>query len=264
MEKMEKALQHVDLEMDINSLPDDSEVYSCVLCRDTGWVNDGERAWPCKCGEESRLAGMRRLAGLGTRLAKCRFDNFQFSFYPDKPLSEKQITYLALAKKAFNACCSFVNEYASNGNPKGIMLLGNSASGKTHLASAVANELLKYDEHVLFLVVPELLDQLRASYRLENEGLDETEIVRRAYAAGVLILDDLGAHNFSEWVQNKLFTIINYRLNNELPIVVTTNLTIRDMQEAIGRRAASRLLESCDIYRLMVERDIRQVIYQGV
>ena len=117
-----------------------------------------------------------------------------------------------------------------------------------------------YRADVLFLVVPEFLDQLRGSYRRENDGLDESELVQRTYDASVLVLDDLGAHNFSPWVSNKLFTIINYRLNHELPCLITTNLDLEELNLNIGERTTSRLMESCRLLKLCSARDLRAVV----
>jgi len=75
----------------------------------------------------------------------------------------------------------------------------------------------------------------------------------------VLILDDLGAHNYTEWTRNKLYSIINYRLNNNLPTVITTNLDLAELEEYLGERTTSRIIQMCRIFRLMVETDIRIV-----
>ena len=73
----------------------------------------------------------------------------------------------------------------------------------------------------------------------------------------MLILDDLGAHQYTEWARGKLFTILNYRINHNLPTVITTNLSVEDVGEAIGDRAASRIIELCQPYMLEADVDIR-------
>ncbi len=130
--------------------------------------------------------------------------------------------------------------------------MGKVGCGKTHLAAATANRVLDQGGEALFLVVPEFLDQLRFSYRRENEGLDEAEIISRTYNVPLLILDDLGAHNYSDWVCNKLFTIINHRYNRNLPSVITTNLDLRDLEDKIGDRSTSRIVEMCRISNILV------------
>ena len=85
----------------------------------------------------------------------------------------------------------------------------------------------------------------------------EMELMNSAKNAGVLILDDLGAHNFSEWTRNKLFSLINYRINNDLPMVITTNLHLVELQNILGERIISRIISVCKPCLLPVKRDIR-------
>ncbi|MDD2443679.1 MAG: hypothetical protein PHS52_04170, partial [Desulfotomaculaceae bacterium] len=70
---------------------------------------------------------------------------------------------------------------------------------------------------------------------------------------------DLGAHNYTEWTRNRIYSIINYRLNHRLPVIVTTNIVLEDLEEYLGERTTSRLLEMCRPYRLLVDLDIRVI-----
>jgi len=80
----------------------------------------------------------------------------------------------------------------------------------------------------------------------------------------LLILDDLGAHNYTDWTRNKLFSIINYRLNYMLPTIITTNINLEDLEHFLGERTTSRIIHMCHPYRLLVEVDIRvQLVSQG-
>jgi len=136
-------------------------------------------------------------------------------------------------------------------------MIGPAGCGKTHLSAGIANELLECGIDTQFSIVPEFLDQLRASYRPDTQGPDESVLVERASTVPVLILDDLGAHNFTEWVRNRLFAIINYRVNHDLPCIITTNLSFRELNENIGDRTASRLVENCVAVIMNTQNDIR-------
>jgi DNA replication protein DnaC len=83
--------------------------------------------------------------------------------------------------------------------------------------------------------------------------------VERARQAPLLVLDDLGAHNYTDWTRNKIYSIINYRLNHRLPVVATTNISPENLEGYLGERTTSRLLEMCRPYRLLVDLDIRAV-----
>lgn len=262
MEGIERELRA--LEKVFDALPtagqEDAEVYDCARCRDVGYFIRRGRAFPCPCRLEERLIQAKIKAGLNRRLQGMIFDNFDLDYYPDDLLDADGDSYLSLAKSAKEDAVAFARKCAADQGPLGLLIQGEVGCGKTHLAAAIANELVERGVDVMFIVVPELLDQLRASYRRENEGLDETEIIKRAYSVPVLILDDMGAHNFTEWVRNKLFAIINYRYNSDLPCVITTNLSLGEMnkKDIIGDRTTSRILEMCVLRRLMIDRDARR------
>jgi len=109
---------------------------------------------------------------------------------------------------------------------------------KTHLAAAIAHEALDRGERVLFAVVPDLLDHLRATFGPQSTvAYDERfELVR---SVPLLVLDDLGAESATPWAREKLYQLINHRYNERLSTVMTTNLK----PDMIEPRIYSRL---CD------------------
>ena len=229
---------------------DDAQVYNCPLCRDTGYVLRDDRAWPCVCRSRSLLREKKAAAGLTARLQMMDFDSFDLRFYPEHLKNDDGKSYRDIASEAKQTACAVADACVAGRPHRGLLLMGEVGCGKTHLAAATANRVLDKGGEAQFLVVPEFLDQLRFSYRRENEGLDEADIISRAYNVPLLILDDLGAHNYSDWVCNTLFTIINHRYNRNLPCVITTNLSIHDLEEKIGDRTTSRLVELCRIYEI--------------
>ena len=255
---MKNDLEKADFKKILNNLPHtEADNYQCSLCQDTGWVLKDETAYPCACRKQSYLAKRKENAGITAALLEYQFDNFNLGYYADYLQSSSGSTYRQLAEKTFSAAKHFAYSAAKNQARRGIMLEGDIGVGKTFLAAAIANYLVEHDIDVLFLIVPEFLDQLRFSYQ-ENSNLNESTIVDRARHIPVLILDDLGAHNFSPWMRNMIFTLINYRLNNLLPCIITTNLNLTEMNDAIGYRTVSRIIEMCEIHRLCAEKDIRR------
>lgn len=254
----------------ITSFASAEKVYDCSLCHDTGWVITERGAMPCLCRQKERLEKKKAAAGLTQSLINNRFDNFCLDYYPEYMKTEKGNSYRTVAKEVLRTArdfaenCAILYGKANKKNPRqkikaplrGLLLEGEAGMGKTHLASAIANELLEKEVDVLFLVVPEFLDSLRFSYNNENCASEE-DIIKKAQSARVLILDDLGAHNFSQWTRGKIFNLINYRLNHQLPCIITTNLSVVEMNEEIGSRTVSRIMEICDIYRLECDEDIR-------
>jgi DNA replication protein DnaC len=120
-------------------------------------------------------------------------------------------------------------------NLKGWLLLqGGYGCGKTHLAAAIANFAVSLGVPTLFITVPDLLDSLRFAYQSTETTFEQRfEEIRQA---PLLVLDDFGTQNATEWAQEKLFQIVNYRYINRLPLVITTNLEEIDIEERISSR----------------------------
>ncbi|MBE3559930.1 MAG: ATP-binding protein [Ktedonobacteraceae bacterium] len=130
-------------------------------------------------------------------------------------------------------------DYAQD--PGGWLLLqGPNGCGKTHLALAIANICLERGSVVLFSVVPDLLDHLRAAFApTASEVYDQ--LFAKMREAEVLVLDDLGAQQSSPWANEKLFQLLNYRYNLGMPTVITANP--RGLQ-GIDERIRSRLSDN--------------------
>jgi DNA replication protein DnaC len=132
---------------------------------------------------------------------------------------------------------SYARAFAEN--PEGwLIFTGTYGCGKTHLAAAIANHNATQGRPALFVVVPDLLDHLRATFNPQSAvTFDQRfEEVRRA---PLLILDDLGTESATPWAREKLYQIFDYRYNAHLPTVITTATLI----EELDPRLATRMLD---------------------
>lgn len=128
-----------------------------------------------------------------------------------------------------------------------LVYLGKNGCGKTHLAAGIAAERLKKGDAVAFANVPDLLDELRATF---SPSTDERFDYRfgRLLEVEVLILDDLGAHQNSAWAEEKLYQLLNHRHLRRLPTIVTTNCELKEMQPRIASRLAD--LQASTVYQI--------------
>ncbi|CEP66626.1 AAA+ ATPase domain [Moorella glycerini] len=237
--------------------------YQCSLCQDRGLIIRDGRAYRCRCMQQKAWQNRLRAANLAPQLSRYTFQNFDLKYY-SRTLNDELTgtTYYESARRCLEAARRFVATYRQETRGRGLFIFGPVGSGKTFLAAAIANALTAAGREVLFTVVPDLLDAIRATYdrRPQDGSQTELELIDTARKVAVLILDDLGAHNYTDWTCNKIYSLINYRLINELPTVVTSNLDLKALEDYLGERTTSRLVQLCQSYHLPVAEDIRCVI----
>lgn len=188
------------------------------------------RAIPCVCRadeqQKARLDSLLRLSQIGA-LAHCTFETFIPEGHGLTATRQRNL------RMAYDRAAAYAEE------PAGWLLLkGGYGCGKTHLAAAIANRQLATGRPVLFVNTPDLLDHLRATFNPEST-VSYDERFDQVRNSPLLILDDLGTQSNSEWAQEKLYQILNFRYNAKLPTVITTNLDL----ESIEIRVRSRMVD---------------------
>lgn len=208
---------------------------ACPRCRDAGFLRadvavnhpDFGRIVPCPCRadqvRQQRSERLRSLSNLGP-LARLTFELLAPDGRRPEPGSRQRFRF-ALGK---------ARDFADQ--PMGwLVLMGPPGCGKTHLAAGIANQRLAEGQPAIFSVVPDLLDHLRLTFSPQSD-VSYDELFETVKTTELLILDDLGTQSSTPWAQEKLFQLLNYRYNAQLPTVVTTNHRLGELDERLRSR----------------------------
>ena len=185
---------------------------TCAICGGTGWqtIERGKEreAVRCECRAESRIARLLQSARIPSRYENLEFSNFTTQH------SESVATALLLAKK-------FVENYPVENI--GLLFVGPIGVGKTHLAVAIAKELIRQKQaHCLFYEYRQLLKTIQNSFNASVQTT-EMQVLEPVLDAEVLVFDELGAVRPTSWVFDTVNHIINIRYNEKRTTIFTTN-----------------------------------------
>jgi DNA replication protein DnaC len=189
---------------------------------------EGEAALRIGEAEHAAWLAARRAALWDESGVPLRFQSFTLDNFPSKP---------ALAS---------VRAWQKDGG-ESLLLWGAFGTGKTALAVGLVRERIDRGERAYFTTSPKLLDRIKATY--SGDGAED-EILTLIKTVPFLVLDDLGAERVTDWVEEKLFTIINERHDEMRVTVFTTNLSPAELGAHIGERTAWRVMEMCDVLKI--------------
>lgn len=279
----------------------------CPLCAGTGWrlverVEANEPAervvdrkdaklgataaapkftWavPCDCTGGDRSTRALTRARVPKRYEHCDFENFDIDLWEGRPNSGAWNKSLSQAKLIAEG---FARNYPAAGQT-GLLLMGPSGVGKTHLAVAALRQLMSRGHQVRFYDYRELLKEIQASYN-PDDPTNESSVLAPVLEAEILLLDDIGAGKPSDWVMETIGHILNKRYNEKRVTLLTTNYLdgpdtpaallqmpsgqsvapVREpsLTDRLGKRVRSRLYEMCRTVEIFSP-DYRQEIRQA-
>lgn len=183
----------------------------------------------------AKHAAERMERKLGAALIPARFRDRTFeSYIATEP---KQV-------KALTICRDYAENFAEHFKAgRCLLLLGNVGTGKTHLATAIANHIMRATTATaVYRTVGGILQHIKGSYDRESE-YSEADAFAAYTKPSLLIIDEVGATKPTEFELATLFNIINGRYEEQLPTVVISNLPAGELSGALGERCVDRLRE---------------------
>ena len=179
----------------------------------------------CDCQTESLRRAREIYSGLAAIMPSQTFGNFI-------PTPETQAAYQT------------AREFAETQTDYHILTLhGGVGTGKTHLLQAIGWMSLEQGRQPKFVSVARYLDKLRDSFN-DDSPVTFAEVYAPLESAVILLLDDIGAERLTNWGQEQLYKIVNYRYQERLAMAVSMNLNEKQAVDIYGERTASRLLDT--------------------
>lgn len=204
--------------------------YSCPLCSDTGFID----LKMCSCFKEELTLENIASSGMGRLMEKQSFDNFDLSWYGEGTDAYKKAEFnLKVAKnfaKSFGKRCD------------NLLILGNTGTGKTHISTAIAKEIITKGFDVIYDSAQNIIsdfetDRFKSAYSQNSESKSAKYL-----ECDLLIIDDLGTEFSNQFTVSCLYNLINTRLNRGLSTIISTNLSQSDLKAKYDGRITSRIL----------------------
>ena len=164
---------------------------------------------------------------IGMKFQNLNFENFNCNY-------ENEMA-IAIAK-------DYINKNITNADDNGLIIMGESGVGKTHLAASIANKLIENDKIVLMGRLTTLLDMIKETFKDNTKS--ENELIELYSNVDMIIIDDLGTEKISNWALEKLYTIIENRNENRLPIIITTRFDKQGLIERFSKCQDEQLVDA--------------------
>lgn len=223
-------------------------LYTCPLCQDTGYVNGRI----CSClAQLLREKSCQRLSRLGS-MQLTSFEDVRLDYYPSTPDTPNGLS----PRKRMEQVLRYCREYAEKFSPRSpsLLLRGPTGVGKTHFSLAIAKTAAEKGYSVVYGPAQVLLHQLEKEHFGRADGNSEDQLT----GCDLLILDDVGTEFASPFYASCLYNLINTRMLESRPTLISTNLNQTQLQERYGDQIVSRITGTF-IPLVFTGRDIRQI-----
>jgi DNA replication protein DnaC len=203
-------------------------------CDGSGWIlGDDDLAYECDCLNPRLMRA--RSAGINS-VIPARYRGVSFDRPPVTEIDSVVV----------NAIRDYVDRLDVNlQEGRGIWLMGDTGTGKTSLAMLVSRQILESGRAAAIYSLPKLLGRIRSTYDSEPGDESYADFFERLCEVDMLHLEDLGTEKRTEWVLEQLYALINERYERQKSVMVTTNYDQAQLEEQLGDRIVSRLVEIC-------------------
>ncbi len=218
--------------------------YTCPDCKDTGYVGNEK----CHCFKQKIIDTLYDKSGLRTLTKNANFKKMTDKYYQGEDLQK----FIGARKTAEDFVNNFGTDYQN------LFIYGTVGTGKTFMSICIADELLRKGRSVIYFSSPRLFEML-GEYAFDYNAKQELRaIYEDLYECELLVLDDLATERVTVFVLSELLTILNERDNRKKSTIITTNLSLEELQKTYSDRIFSRVTSNFKLLKLSGP-DIRKI-----
>lgn len=220
--------------------------YNCPKCKDTGFIGIDK----CSCFKSKLIKLYYKDSDLEEAVKTNNFKNFNINLYPNHKLNDERYT----PRKNIEDILEYITgEYLPNfkNSNTNLLFYGNSGTGKTFLSWCIAKELLDKG----FLVVYKTSDDLLRALK-DIKFNNDTDLENLLINCDLLIIDDLGSEQITDFSSTELFTLINKKILKNKKMLISTNLSLPLISKRYSERISSRIIGEFKLFKFFAE-DIR-------
>ncbi|MBQ9983885.1 MAG: ATP-binding protein [Lachnospiraceae bacterium] len=218
-------------------------IYTCCTCKDTGRVGNDF----CPCFKQTSISLLYRQSTLERVLDMENFDTFDTSYYSKETNGEHPYSPFENMTNILNKVQSFVETFDKEGG--NLLFYGETGLGKTFLSNCVAKALMDTQHTVLYQSSIHLFEDVLSDVLMKkNQNANSKEIYRYLYSCDLLIIDDLGTEFTNNFVASELYDILNTRLREGKSTIISTNLSLQELNERYSVRIASRIFGEYKVF----------------
>ncbi len=214
------------------------EKYTCNICKDTGFIENGNK---CNCLKQEIINEAYKMSNLSRILEKENFNHFDASIFSDVKFEEKKISPKENMLYILSVCDDFVLNFDED-NDENLLFQGTTGLGKTFMCNCIAKELLDKGKIVIYQTAFKILEILESyKFKKDNAPLNEDNY-KLLFECDLLIIDDLGTEVTNSFTNTEIFNIVNTRIISGKKTIISTNLSLSKIGETYTERTISRIL----------------------
>lgn len=206
--------------------------YSCTNCQDTGYIDGKMCGCMKKLLREEAYHNLNRL----TPLALSTFESFDLNYYSEEKDASGR-SPRRIMERVLDVCMTYARNFSQESS--NLIMMGGTGLGKTHLSLAIASAAIQKGFGVVYGSSNNIIAKLEREHFNRDEDIGTSQLLLEC---DLLILDDLGTEFRNAYAVSEIYNMINTRQMSKRPTIISTNLTMAELQNLYSERFASRIL----------------------